>query len=900
MFEISTLKIKIKFQLTNKYHNLISKNNNFNKLLLYFQPILFLLALKMSFKPTPNLFKKLSCLLICCLFVFINAAATIQDSITTKNVDSIIISDFILDQPLLEQETTEATDIQDQTPGILSSSLNPLYSFIQSKSFVYGLKYNGFPTIYNVLNFKNINLQSLENKFLLITGIYDFLFNFNKQQNNSFNQFNEYGLGSVGITSFFDINILSKNPSLNTYIQISNRNYQYLYGVDYLRKKTKKNANLFQSTKLKFAEPGSILNGFLEQINNMFVWQRQKNIQQELLFINLFNFAKKSNRTAITQEIASIADNNYYNPNWGFDAGELRFVNTQQVFENSMIFNYKWNGKNQTHINTTVFYLFKNAQNQSLDWQATADPKADYYKNLPSNQKDSITTSLVEQLFLNQPQLLYLNWQKIRKINSQNNRTITDLDGNFLVSGNFSNYILRNSQLNQHSFQCASTYNSAFWKIVQFQSTLRYQFEYNHHFQTVGDLLGGDYYVNWNFFGEDNNNLLGKQFDLNQPDKILYNNDVYGPNYALFSNEVQLQWHSKISLNKFDILVGTTHQFHVFQRIGFNKIGLFPTKSFGASQWNDLNSHSAHVGVLYKLSSYLQINTNAFWSKVEPPLNQYFYDVAWQEAVVHNFQQPQFYGGLIEGNYKRNAWQIYGSFFYHTSTNETIKSIFYHDEYNALVIGVLGDVEKEYVGGNVSFLYNINEQWSLRTAFTLGQFIYTKNPRYELYLKNTVYLLEQGLSYLKDLPVENNPQQSFQTQIISTPNRLWRLSLTGSFAQQRWISYNSYRRSNQVLKTVPTNSTIFKEIVEPQMIPLNYQIDLSVLYKIRLKINSRLYHNINIYTAIYNLTNNQEIISLGYEQSRFNYSTNNPKTFAPKFIYAQGLSFILSFQYIFN
>ncbi|MGC8045282.1 hypothetical protein ACP3WJ_24300, partial [Salmonella enterica] len=53
--------------------------------------------------------------------------------------------------------------------------------------------------------------------------------------------------------------------------------------------------------------------------------------------------------------------------------------------------------------------------------------------------------------------------------------------------------------------------------------------EYVHNNKRVHDLLGADYYVNWNQFAS--NNILDTnaiQNDLNQPDRVVYTGDIFG------------------------------------------------------------------------------------------------------------------------------------------------------------------------------------------------------------------------------------------------------------------------------------------------------------------------------------------------------------------------------------
>ncbi|MEL4486186.1 hypothetical protein AAEH76_21835, partial [Shewanella algae] len=65
-----------------------------------------------------------------------------------------------------------------------------------------------------------------------------------------------------------------------------------------------------------------------------------------------------------------------------------------------------------------------------FDWYQAADPRADYYRYLPSYQNDSLLQHQIQQWILSNPQALQINWDRIYQINSHNQFTLQGIKGN--------------------------------------------------------------------------------------------------------------------------------------------------------------------------------------------------------------------------------------------------------------------------------------------------------------------------------------------------------------------------------------------------------------------------------------------------------------------------------------
>jgi hypothetical protein len=99
-----------------------------------------------------------------------------------------------------------------------------------------------------------------------------------------------------------------------------------------------------------------------------------------------------------TQEVIDIAGSNYYNPNWGYQNGKVRNSRILKTHQPLIILSHDYKIDSKTTLNSAISYQFGETAQTGLDWFNNADPRPDYYKNLPSyyesqHEKDSILTT---------------------------------------------------------------------------------------------------------------------------------------------------------------------------------------------------------------------------------------------------------------------------------------------------------------------------------------------------------------------------------------------------------------------------------------------------------------------------------------------------------------------------
>jgi hypothetical protein len=154
---------------------------------------------------------------------------------------------------------------------------------------------------------------------------------------------------------------------------------------------------------------------------------------------------------------------------------------------------------------------------------------------------------------------------------------------------------------------------------------------------------------------------------------------------------------------------------------------------------------------------------------------------------------------------------------------------------------------------------------------------------------NTSELLaEDEVVYAKNFYVSGTPQQAYTLGLNYRAKQFWFVNLNFNYYSQMWLEFNPARRTTQAVDLVPEGSEQYKAITEQEQLDDQFTVDLFAgkSWKLNsafpgLKRNTFLVLNV----GISNLLNNEDFITGGYEQLRFDYEEKDPNAFAPKYFY---------------
>src|SRR5690606_5806189 len=124
-----------------------------------------------------------------------------------------------------------------------------------------------------------------------------------------------------------------------------------------------------------------------------------------------------------------------------------------------------------------------------------------------------------------------------------------------------------------------------------------------HYYRKLDDLMGADFYIDFNRFAlrDFPNNPNAGQNDLNNPNRLVYEGDIFGHNYYVQTNRAMAWGQGIYSTSRIDLMGGISLANQSFYRDGNTRVGLFPDNSFGKSETQNFFNYGVKAGVTYKL-----------------------------------------------------------------------------------------------------------------------------------------------------------------------------------------------------------------------------------------------------------------------------------------------------------
>jgi outer membrane receptor protein involved in Fe transport len=112
-----------------------------------------------------------------------------------------------------------------------------------------------------------------------------------------------------------------------------------------------------------------------------------------------------------------------------------------------------------------------------------------------------------------------------------------------------------------------------------------------------------------------------------------------------------------------------------------------------------------------------------------------------------------------------------------------------------------------------------------------------------------------------------------------------------------YLDFNPIRRTANAVNGVPEGSALWNEILDQTQLPSQYTLDLFAGYSLLLnrkmkELKKRTFLQFNV--GINNILNNENIVSGGFEQLRFDAAEKNVNKFPDRRFYAYGLNFFAS------
>ncbi|MBU3715107.1 MAG: TonB-dependent receptor [Ferruginibacter sp.] len=784
---------------------------------------------------------------------------------------------------------------------MLTAGRDPFFNAASFKFSAVRFRIRGYDADLFSTYMNGVPMENLDNGFTPF-GLWGGLNDVIRNRDNSLGlRSTPYAFGNIGGLNYMDTRASYQRPQTSINYAISNRNYAHRFMVTHSTGLNKKGWAFSMSASRRWANEGyadgtyydgwSFYGGVDKRLND-----------KHLLSLVVFATPTESGRQGSSvPEMRELSGDNFYNPYWGYQNGQKRNSSIAKSFQPFGILTHEWKPNDRTSLLTAASLTVGDRSTTGIDWYNAPDPRPDYYRYLPSFQQDPILRQQVYDALKNDVNKRQVNWDNLYNANYNSFEKIENANGiaGNTVMGRRSHYILEERVINTTRFNFNSTLNTSIKENIVLTAGINYQAQKNNYYKRVNDLLGGDFYVDINQFAERffPNNPTAGQNDLNNPNRILRVGDKFGFNYDINISRAAAWAQTVIKLPKVDFFLSTEQSYTSFHRDGNVKNGLFEENSFGKSKTYSFFNYAFKGGAIYKIDGRNYVFANASFMTRAPFFENVYIAPRTRDFAQDNLKSEQI--ASIEAGYVMNApgLKLRATGYYTTFKNQLNVLTFYSDEFNNFVNYAISNIGKVHAGLELGAEAKIYKGLSLTGAAAIGSYRFNTRQNATVTVDNSQEVVAKDITvYSKDFYVPT-PQEAYTIGFDYRSPQFWFVNLNVNYFNNMYLDFNPIRRTESAVNGLTPGTVQWNNIINQTRLASQATVDLFAGYSWMMNkkfptLKKRTYLAFNL--GINNLLNNQNVVSGGFEQLRFDLAEKNINKFPERRFYAYGINFFAS------
>ena len=523
--------------------------------------------------------------------------------------------------------------------------------------------------------------------------------------------------------------------------------------------------------------------------------------------LSLVTFAAPGQRgaqNASTQEVYDMMGDNMYNSNWGYQNGKVRNARVRKTFEPVTILKYTVTPSDNLEASATVLWRTGKNGYTAMDWYDAADPRPDYYRNLPSyyymedpdydRQNFKKAAWAMDAWMQDVPEYTHLNWDRLYNVNWNN------YDANGIRR---SKYVIEERRVDQNDINVGANVKWNASKVFTLTGGINYKWNRTEYYKKLDDLLGGEYYLNIDQFAERDfaSNPAMVQNDLdyylaNGEAQTLRQGDKYGYDYYANVRKASVWANGALDLGGFKANLALHAGYESFWREGLVRKGLFAglsdmglpyyvnvksgnvlssanpgdgyklltsydqngkaITSKGKSDVNRFFTYSAKLGLQYHFAGGHRIYANGAYFNDAPTFAQSFISPRTRNSVVPNLETMKTVSADLNYQFSSNGYNVRVTGFYTKIMDQTDMMSFYDDSQNSFTNFAMSGIDQRHMGIELGFKVPLPLQGlSVEGALSWGEYIYTSTPRMTQTIDNSAEVIvdNQPVPYWASHPV---------------------------------------------------------------------------------------------------------------------------------------------------
>lgn len=525
--------------------------------------------------------------------------------------------------------------------------------------------------------------------------------------------------------------------------------------------------------------------------------EKKFNDEHRLAFMAFATPGSRGAQNASTQEVYDLMKDNMYNSNWGYQNGKVRNSRVRTTHEPVFVLKYTANPLENLEAGLTLLYRTGKNGYSALDWYDSADPRADYYRNLPSYFYMEDTNwgrynldkyEYAKEAWAYDVNTQHLDWDRLYNINYNSTQ---DENGN-----RRSKYVQEERRVDQHDFNIAANvkWNAKSWFTLN--GGLNAKINRSEYYKKVKDLLGGDYYLNTDNFAERDfafsDAMIQNDLDYwmaNGGAEQITKGGKYGYDYYAQVRNGNIWADGRFDLGNFKANVGAEIGFSSFWRDGLVRKGLFAgldengneitttdlngktitlttydpisgeaITSKGRSKTSTFLTYSAKAHLEYVLTGGHRFYANAGFFNDAPTFNQSFLSPRTRNSLIPNLTTVKTVSADINYQLSNNGYDLRLTGFYTKIMDQSVMKSFYDDSQHSFTNFAMTGIDQRHMGIELGFKVPLFVTGlSLQGALSWGQYIYTSTPTMYQTVDNSSEIVEDSygkpITYWASSPV---------------------------------------------------------------------------------------------------------------------------------------------------
>lgn len=689
-----------------------------------------------------------------------------------------------------------------------------------------------------------------------------------------------YGFGDVGGSTFIGTraSLFSKQQKFS--YSLTNRAYRQRLMYTYSTGLMKNNWAFSASVSRRWSEEGYVEGTFYDSWAYFFAAEKKFNDRHSLALTVFASPTRRGMQGGSTQEVYDLVGNNYYNPNWGYQQGEKRNAKVRNTHEPMIILNEYWKPNSRTRITNSLGFSFGRYGTTALNWYNARDPRPDYYRYLPSYETDPAVISAMTEAWQTDNTHNQINWDKLYQVNYLANN-----------EGKQANYILEERRQDHTQFTYNLLINRQINTHIDFSGGIDLSTYTGHHFKVLNDLLGGNYWMDIDQFSQRDfsMNMVILQNDMRNPNRIIKEGDKFGYNYDIRVNTGILWGQWEMSYNRVDFFAAANLSYTQLWRDGKMQNGRAPDNSYGESDKKTFFNPGVKAGLTYKLTGHHFFLVNAAYQSKAPRARNAFVSPYIKNTYADGLTSETILSGDISYIYRGDRFNARLTGYHTIFEDQSEVMSFYHDDLTTFVNMSLTGIDKLHQGMELGVEWKATTALSMSFVAGLGNFVYTSRPKAVISTENGSRPDTTEIIYQKNFFVNGTPQQAGSVGLRYAAPHYWYFNANANYFDKIYLDFNPQRRTSAALTNLGPGDPLITLITQQEKLQGGFTLDASIGKSIRYK-----GYYISINFSVNNILDNQDILTGGYEQLRFDFTEKKINKFPPKYFYAYGRSFFLN------